>query len=147
MGQAVDAVVIGAGVVGLAVARALALQGREVVVLERNASSGAQPSSRTSEVIHAGIYFGPGGLRARLCVEGKVKPSADCGDRAVGRLRCEKRIVAMLPAGSGLTRLNRRALPPVSPSPTASPGSPGHGRFGLAPVVPPRYSAVFSAAG
>lgn len=94
MGEAVDAVVIGAGVIGLAVARALALSGREVIVVERNALFGAETSSRNSEVIHAGIYYRPGGLRARLCVEGKKKLYAYCGERGVNHLRCEKLIVA-----------------------------------------------------
>ena len=67
----VDCVVIGAGVVGLAVARALALAGREVIVLEANAGIGMETSSRNSEVIHAGIYYPPGSLKAELCVHGK----------------------------------------------------------------------------
>ena len=94
MAEAVDAVVIGAGVVGLAVARALALEGREVIVVERNALFGAETSSRNSEVIHAGIYYRPGGLRARLCVEGRERLYAYCRERGVGHLRCEKLIVA-----------------------------------------------------
>jgi L-2-hydroxyglutarate oxidase LhgO len=94
MGERADAVVIGAGVVGLAVARALALAGREVILLERNALFGAETSSRNSEVIHAGIYYRPGGWRARLCVEGKEKLYAYCHDRGVNHLRCEKLIVA-----------------------------------------------------
>ncbi len=94
MAEPVDAVVIGAGVVGLAVARALALAGREVVVVERNALFGAETSSRNSEVIHAGVYYRPGGLRARLCVEGKERLYAYCRERGVGHLRCEKLIVA-----------------------------------------------------
>jgi L-2-hydroxyglutarate oxidase LhgO len=69
--EQLDAVVIGAGVVGLAVGRALALAGREVVVLEADASLGNHSSSRNSEVIHAGIYYEPGSLKARLCVRGK----------------------------------------------------------------------------
>lgn len=97
MGDAVDAVVIGAGVIGLAVARALALSGREVIVVERNDLFGAETSSRNSEVIHAGIYYRPGGLRARLCVEGKAKLYAYCRERGVNHLRCEKLIVASAP--------------------------------------------------
>ena len=68
--ERLDAVVIGAGVVGLAVARALALAGREVMVLEAEARSGTE-SSRNSEVIHAGIYYATGSLKARACVAGK----------------------------------------------------------------------------
>lgn len=97
MGEAVDAVVIGAGVVGIAVARALALSGREVILLERNALFGAETSSRNSEVIHAGVYYRPGGFRARLCVEGKEKLYAYARERGVDHLRCEKLIVANAP--------------------------------------------------
>ncbi len=94
MGEKVDAVVIGAGVIGLAVARALALKGREVIVVERHAHFGEETSSRNSEVIHAGIYYRPGGLRARLCVEGRAKLYAYCAGRGISHLRCEKLIVA-----------------------------------------------------
>ncbi len=66
-----DCVVVGAGVVGLAVARALALQGREVMVLESASSIGTGISSRSSEVIHAGMYYPQGSLKAQLCVEGR----------------------------------------------------------------------------
>ena len=69
--QDTDAVVIGAGVVGLAVARALAMAGREVIVLERAGAIGTETSSRNSEVIHAGIYYPTGSLKARSCVEGR----------------------------------------------------------------------------
>ncbi len=94
MGERADVVVIGAGVVGLAVARALALAGREVILLERNALFGAETSSRNSEVIHAGLYYRPGGWRARLCVRGKEKLYAYCAGRGVSHVRCEKLIVA-----------------------------------------------------
>lgn len=67
----VDCAVIGGGLIGLAVARALALRGREVTLLEAEARFGLHTSSRNSEVIHAGIYYPPGSLKARLCVEGK----------------------------------------------------------------------------
>ena len=67
----VDCIVIGAGVVGLAVARALALRGRDVMVLEAANAIGTGTSSRNSEVIHAGIYYPTGSLKARLCVQGK----------------------------------------------------------------------------
>jgi PhnB protein len=66
----VEAVVVGAGVVGLAVARALAMRGLETLVLERENAIGTGISSRNSEVIHAGLYYPPGSLKARLCVEG-----------------------------------------------------------------------------
>jgi len=90
----VDCVVIGAGVVGLAVARALALQGREVMVLESADGIGTGTSSRNSEVIHAGIYYPQGSLKAQLCVRGKEMLYALCADRGVGHSRCGKLIVA-----------------------------------------------------
>ena len=71
MVERVECVVIGAGAVGLAIARALALQGREVIVLEKAAQIGTETSSRNSEVIHAGIYYATGSLKATLCVRGK----------------------------------------------------------------------------
>ena len=90
----VDAVVIGAGVIGLAVARALALQGREVMVLESADGIGTGTSSRNSEVIHAGIYYPQGSLKALLCVEGKALLYSYCEQRGVGHSRCGKLIVA-----------------------------------------------------
>ena len=89
-----DCVVIGAGVVGLAVARALALQGREVMVLEAADAIGTQTSSRNSEVIHAGIYYPQGSLKARLCVQGRQMLYAYCEARGIGHRRCGKLIVA-----------------------------------------------------
>jgi L-2-hydroxyglutarate oxidase LhgO len=93
--ESIECVVIGAGVVGLAVARALALDGREVVVLERHARIGEETSSRNSEVIHAGIYYATGSLKARLCVAGKAKLYAYCEARSVDHKRCGKVIVAI----------------------------------------------------
>ncbi len=90
----VDCVVIGAGVVGLAVARALTLQGREVMVLEAANAIGTGTSSRNSEVIHAGIYYAAGSLKARLCVQGKQMLYAYCAERGIGHQRCGKLIVA-----------------------------------------------------
>jgi L-2-hydroxyglutarate oxidase LhgO len=90
----IDCVVIGAGVVGLAVARALALQGREVMVLEAADAIGTGTSSRNSEVIHAGIYYPQGSLKARLCVEGKELLYGYCAARGIGHSRCGKLIVA-----------------------------------------------------
>ncbi len=89
-----DCAVIGAGVVGLAVARALALAGREVVVLEAEGAIGTGTSSRNSEVIHAGIYYPQGSLKARLCVEGKETLYAYAAERGVPHRRCGKLIVA-----------------------------------------------------
>jgi L-2-hydroxyglutarate oxidase LhgO len=90
----VDCVVIGAGVVGLAVARALALTGREVLVLEACNAIGTQTSARNSEVIHAGMYYPTGSLKARLCVRGKALLYAYCAERGIGHNRCGKFIVA-----------------------------------------------------
>lgn len=90
----IEAVVIGAGVVGLAVGRALALQGREVVVLESSNAIGTGISARNSEVIHAGIYYPAGSLKARLCVQGKQLLYAYCAERAVAHQRLGKLIVA-----------------------------------------------------
>ena len=92
--EQVDAVVIGAGVVGLACARALALAGREVIVLEREDAIGTHTSSRNSEVIHAGIYYPPGSLKARLCVEGKLALYRYLGERGLPHRNCGKLIVA-----------------------------------------------------
>ena len=94
----VDAVVIGAGVVGLAVARALALQGREVWVLEAASAIGTGTSSRNSEVIHAGIYYPQGSLKARLCVEGRALLYAYAAERGIPHRRCGKLLVATRPA-------------------------------------------------
>lgn len=96
--ECVDAVVIGAGVVGLTVARALALEGREVLVLEREAAIGTGTSSRNSEVIHAGIYYPAGSLKARLCVQGRDELYAYCAERGVAHRRCGKLIVATTPS-------------------------------------------------
>lgn len=92
--EQVDVVVIGAGVVGLAVGRALAQAGRDVLVLEREAAIGQATSSRNSEVIHAGIYYPAGSLKARLCVRGKALLYAYCAERGVEHRRCGKLIVA-----------------------------------------------------
>lgn len=90
----VDCVVVGAGVVGLAVARALALAGREVMVLEAEDAIGTGTSSRNSEVIHAGIYYPQGSLKAMLCVRGKELLYRYCETRGVEHRRCGKLIVA-----------------------------------------------------
>jgi L-2-hydroxyglutarate oxidase LhgO len=95
MTDAVDCVVIGAGVVGLAVARALALAGRDVLVLEKERWIGSETSSRNSEVIHAGIYYPKGSGKARFCVAGKEKLYAYCAERGVPHQRLGKLIVAV----------------------------------------------------
>lgn len=93
----IDCAVIGAGVVGLAVARALAHAGREVLVLESEGAIGTATSSRNSEVIHAGIYYPQGSLKAKLCVEGKKLLYAYATERGVPHRRCGKLIVATSP--------------------------------------------------
>ncbi|WP_051085329.1 NAD(P)/FAD-dependent oxidoreductase [Hahella ganghwensis] len=90
----VDTVVIGAGVIGLAVARSLAQQGREVMVLESEYGIGMGTSSRNSEVIHAGIYYPSGSLKAQCCVEGKALLYQYCENHQVPYRRCGKLIVA-----------------------------------------------------
>jgi L-2-hydroxyglutarate oxidase LhgO len=92
--ETLDALVVGAGVVGLAVARALALAGRDVVVLEQAEAIGTGTSSRNSEVIHAGLYYAPGSLKARLCVAGKHALYAYCRERGIAHRNCGKLIVA-----------------------------------------------------
>ena len=92
--EELDAVVIGAGVVGLAVARALALAGREVVILEAEEAIGTHTSSRNSEVIHAGIYYPKGSLKARACVAGKTLLYEYCASHGVPHRRSGKLIVA-----------------------------------------------------
>jgi L-2-hydroxyglutarate oxidase LhgO len=90
----IDAAVIGAGVVGLACARALAQAGHEVVVLESEGAFGTATSARNSEVIHAGLYYPTGSLRARLCVRGKELLHAYCASHGVAHRRCGKLVVA-----------------------------------------------------
>lgn len=90
----VECIVAGAGVVGLAVARALALSGREVLVLDAREGIGTQTSSRNSEVIHAGLYYPEGSLKARLCVAGRLALYDYLGARGLAHARCGKLIVA-----------------------------------------------------
>ncbi|MDA0218262.1 MAG: NAD(P)/FAD-dependent oxidoreductase [Proteobacteria bacterium] len=97
MFEAADAVVIGAGVVGLAVARALAMSGREVLVIEAEAAIGEGTSSRNSEVIHAGIYYPRGSLKARLCVRGRDLLYGFCARNGVAAEAIGKLIVAVTP--------------------------------------------------
>jgi L-2-hydroxyglutarate oxidase LhgO len=94
MSPDVETVVIGAGVVGLAIARALAARGQEVMVLEQHDIIGSETSSRNSEVIHAGIYYPPGSLRAKLCVDGKAMLYRFCEENAVPHKRITKLLVA-----------------------------------------------------
>ncbi|MGA9014953.1 MAG: NAD(P)/FAD-dependent oxidoreductase [Acetobacteraceae bacterium] len=92
--ESVDCIVVGAGVVGLAVARALALAGREVVILDAAEGIGTETSSRNSEVIHAGIYYPAGSFMARFCVAGRKALYAYCAAKGVPHANCGKLIVA-----------------------------------------------------
>jgi L-2-hydroxyglutarate oxidase LhgO len=106
----IDCVVVGAGVVGLAVARALAQAGREVILLEAAEAIGTGISSRNSEVIHAGIYYPNDSLMARFCVAGKHALYAFCADHGVPHRRCGKLIVATNKAEAGkLASIEARA--------------------------------------
>jgi L-2-hydroxyglutarate oxidase LhgO len=106
-----DAVVIGAGAVGLACARALALKGREVLVLEAAGAIATETSSRNSEVIHAGLYYAPGSLKAQLCVAGRRKLYEYCGAHGVEAHRCGKLVVAVDDAeAAAVPALLQRAL-------------------------------------
>lgn len=90
----IETIVVGAGVVGLAIAKSLAEAGHEVLVLEQHGLIGSEVSSRNSEVIHAGLYYPPGSLRAKLCVEGKERLYRFCAESGVAVARCEKLLVA-----------------------------------------------------
>ena len=94
MTDTLDCIVVGAGVIGLAIARRLAIGGREVVVLEAEDRIGSQTSSRNSEVIHAGIYYPQGSLKARLCVAGKRMLYEYCDKKQIPHSRIGKLIVA-----------------------------------------------------
>ncbi|MCX4243603.1 NAD(P)/FAD-dependent oxidoreductase [Paraliomyxa miuraensis] len=106
----IDALVVGAGVIGLAIARALALAGREVVVIEREGAPGQHTSSRNSEVLHAGLYYPPGSLKARLCVEGRRALVRYCEARGVAHRVLGKLVVATTEAERpALRRLHAQA--------------------------------------
>ena len=90
----IECIVVGAGVVGLAVARALALRGREVIVLERRHVIGSEVSSRNSGVVHAGLYYPKGSLKARACVAGKQALYDFCASHGVAHARIGKLVVA-----------------------------------------------------
>ena len=108
--ESVETVVVGAGVIGLAVARALADSGREVMVLDAADAMGTGISSRNSEVIHAGIYYPPGSLKARLCVAGRTLLYDYCRSRHVAFRACGKLIVAVSEDDHDvLSKLRRRA--------------------------------------
>ncbi len=92
--ETVDTIVIGAGVVGLAIARSLALAGREVLILEAEAAFGTQTSARNSEVIHAGLYYPRNSLKAALCVRGKELLYRYCAERNIPHRRLGKLLIA-----------------------------------------------------
>lgn len=107
----IDSIVIGAGVVGLAIARSLAQSGREVIVLERHKHIGQETSSRNSEVIHAGIYYPKDSLKATLCVRGKDLLYDYCRTHHVEHNRIGKLIVATTDEqAEGLAKIHRKAL-------------------------------------
>jgi L-2-hydroxyglutarate oxidase LhgO len=110
MSERFDIVVIGAGIVGLAVARALALRGRQVLVLERHRAPAQETSSRNSGVIHSGIYYPTGSLKAVLCVQGRQMLYDYCARRQVAHSRCGKLIVAQASQRPALDALQARAL-------------------------------------
>ena len=109
--ERVDAVVVGAGAVGLACARALALAGRETIIVESTDGIGNGTSSRNSEVIHAGLYDAPGSLKATLCVAGRRLLYPYCETHGVGHRRCGKLVVAASAAQiEALQAIEARAL-------------------------------------
>lgn len=89
-----DCVVVGAGVVGLAIARELAMSGRDTLILEAADAIGTGISARNSEVIHAGLYYPRGSLKATLCVQGRERLYAFCDEYGVPHRRCGKLVVA-----------------------------------------------------
>jgi L-2-hydroxyglutarate oxidase len=105
-----DVAVVGGGIVGLAAARELALHGRSVVLLERGPKLGQHQTTHNSGVIHAGIYYAPGSLKARLCVEGAARLYEYCAANGIEAVRCGKLVVAVRPADlPRLDELARRA--------------------------------------
>ena len=111
MSESVDCIVVGAGVVGLAVARRLALAGHEVIVLEAADTIGTQTSSRNSEVIHAGLYYPTDSLKAQACVEGKKRLYRYCEIHGVPHKRIGKLIVATNDSQTqALTALKTKAI-------------------------------------
>ncbi|HKE44057.1 MAG TPA: NAD(P)/FAD-dependent oxidoreductase [Steroidobacteraceae bacterium] len=104
-----DVLVVGAGVVGLSVARALALAGLEVIVVERHKRVGEETSSRNSGVIHSGIYYPTASAKARLCVRGRDLLYAYCAEKGIAHRRCGKIIVAQASETEKLRGLLRQA--------------------------------------
>ncbi|MEO1642257.1 MAG: FAD-dependent oxidoreductase, partial [Pseudomonadota bacterium] len=104
-----DLVVIGAGVIGLACARKAAQAGRDVIVLEAESLIASHTSSRNSEVIHAGIYYATGSLKARHCVNGRRKLYDYCASHSVTVNKCGKLVVAHTDEADGLNAIIERA--------------------------------------
>ena len=128
-----DVAIAGGGIVGLATARALALRGMSVVVLEREDRLGAHQTTHNSGVIHAGIYYAPGSLKARLCVEGAAALYDYCAANGIAAERCGKLVVAVRDADlERLDELERRAR--------------ANGVEGLARLGPDEIAAVEPAA-
>jgi (S)-2-hydroxyglutarate dehydrogenase len=128
-----DVAVVGGGIVGLATARALALRGMKVVVLERESRLGEHQTTHNSGVIHAGIYYAPGSLKARLCVEGAAALYEYCAAKGIAAERCGKLVVAVREADlERLDELERRAR--------------ANGVEGLARVGPDEMAAIEPAA-
>lgn len=110
MTDTVEIIIVGAGVVGLAVARALTLHGHEVIVLERHRLPGQETSSRNSGVIHSGLYYSTNSLKARLCVQGRDQLYGYCEERGLAHSRCGKIIVAQEAQIASLQALQNNAL-------------------------------------
>lgn len=110
MDEQFDVVVIGAGIVGLAIARALVLRGRSVLVLERNARPVEETSARNSGVIHSGIYYPTGSLKARLCVAGRRMLYEFAAQKGVAHRRCGKLIVAQQGQQEAIEALHLQAV-------------------------------------
>ena len=108
--EVVDVAVVGAGVVGLAIARACAAAGRETILLERHAHVGTETSSRNSGVIHSGIYYPADSLKARLCVAGRDQLYAYCAERGIAHRRTGKLIVAQASQVEALRKLQGRGI-------------------------------------
>lgn len=108
--DSIEAAVIGGGVVGLAVGRALAMQGMETLVFERHARPGQETTSRNSGVIHSGIYYPAGSLKATLCVEGGALLYSFCEARGIAHQRCGKIVVAGESQVGALDALHKRGI-------------------------------------
>lgn len=110
MADRVDVIVIGAGVIGLAVGRALAQSGRAVVVIDRHDRVGQETSSRNSGVIHSGIYYPTGSLKAKLCVRGRELLYRYCAERGIAHRRTGKIVVAQQDQIAALEALRQKAV-------------------------------------